>query len=127
MELEFLNLEEPCSAPYSDMVRVNDRMLFLSGLVSEDLVTGELVAGDITVQTRQVLENLAVILEKYGSDMDHVVRMEVVLTDYAQCAAMNQEYMKHFAPDHRPSRICYGGVELYEGCLIEIMATAVKK
>ena len=126
MELKFLNLEESGDLPYSDAVECGD-MLYLSGLVSEDLVTGELVCGDITVQTRQVLSNLAAILEQYGSDMEHVVRLEVLLTDYALSGAMNAEYVKHFDAGHRPARMCYGGTELYEGCLIEIMATAVKK
>ena len=127
MELNFLNMQEPNEAPYSDVVCVDDKMLYVSGLVSEDLESGEIVPGDITAQTRLALNNLAAILEKYGSDMEHVVRVEVVLTDFSQRPAMNAEYMKHFDPKHRPSRICYGGVELSKGCLIEIMATAVKK
>ena len=40
---------------------------------------------------------------------------------------MNEEYMKHFKPDHMPARLCYGGVDLAEGCKIEIQVTAVKK
>ena len=126
MELKFLNLEEADGTPYSDVVECGE-MLYLSGLVSEDLETGELVCGDITVQTRQVLKNLSAILERYGSDMEHVARVEVLLTDYALSGEMNAEYVKHFDAAHRPSRICYGGTELYEGCLIEVMATAVKK
>lgn len=126
MELKFLNLEEAGGSPYSDVVECGD-MLYLSGLVSEDLETGDLVCGDITVQTCQVLKNLSAILERYGSDMEHVVRVEVLLTDYALSGEMNAEYVKHFDAAHRPSRICYGGTELYEGCLIEVMATAVKK
>ena len=127
MELEFLNLEEPCSVPYSDAVCVDGKTLYLSGLVSEDLVTGELVTGDITVQTRQVLQNLAQLLERFGSDMNHVIRVEVVLTDYALSGEMNAEYVRHFDAARRPSRICCGGAELYEGCLVEMMAIAVKK
>lgn len=127
MELEFLNQSQPNDAPYSDAVLVDGTTLYLSGLVSEDLETGEILPGDITAQTRRALDNLALMLERYGSDMDHVVRVEVVLTDFSQRPAMNAEYMKHFDPAHRPSRICYGGVELSAGCLIELMAIAVKK
>ena len=126
MELKFLKMDPADGTPYSDVVECGD-MLYLSGLVSEDFESGELVCGDITVQTRQVLKNLASILERYGSDMEHVVRVEVLLTDYALSGEMNAEYEKHFDTAYRPSRMCYGGVELYEGCLIEIMATAVKK
>ena len=127
MSCEFLNLQEPNEGPYSDLVVVDDKFLFLSGLVSEDFETGELVPGDIAAETRQTLKNLAMILEKYGSDMDHVVRIEVILADFSERDAMNAEYVKHFDPAHKPARLCFGGVDLADGCKIEIMATAVRK
>ena len=89
MSCEFLNLQEPNEGPYSDLVVVDGKFLFLSGLVSEDFETGELVSGDIAAETRQTLKNLAMILEKYGSDTDHVGRIEVSLADFSQRAPMN--------------------------------------
>ena len=127
MSCEFLNLQEPNEGPYSDLVVVDGKFLFLSGLVSEDFETGELVPGDIATETRQTLKNLAMILERYGSDMDHVVRIEVILADFSERDAMNAEYVKHFDPAHKPARLCFGGVDLADGCKIEIMATAVRK
>lgn len=127
MSCEFLNLQEPNAYPYSDAVSVDGTFLFLSGLVSEDLETGELVCGDIAAETRQTLKNLKMILERFGSDMDHVVRVEVILADLSERDAMNEEYVKHFDPNHRPARVCFGGAELADGCKIEIMATAVRK
>ena len=59
--------------------------------------------------------------------MDHVVRIEVILADFSERDAMNAEYVKHFDPDHKPARLCFGGVDLADGCKIEIMATAVRK
>ena len=106
---------------------VDGKFLFLSGLVSEDFETGELVPGDIATETRQALKNLAMILERYGSDMDHVVRIEVNLADFSERDAMNAEYVKHFDPAHKPARLCFGGADLADGCKIEIMATAVRK
>ena len=106
---------------------VDGKFLFLSGLVSEDFETGELVSGDIAAETRQTLKNLAMILKRYGSDMDHVVRIEVILADFSERDAMNAEYVKHFDPAHKPARLCFGGVDLADGCKIEIMATAVRK
>ena len=127
MDCEFLNLQEPGEGPYSDLVAVDGKFLFLSGLVSEDFETGELVPGDIATETRQALKNLAMILERYGSDMDHVVRIEVILADFSERDAMNAEYVKHFDPAHKPARLCFGGADLADGCKIEIMATAVRK
>ena len=127
MSCEFLNQQEPNEGPYSDLVVVDGKFLFLSGLVSEDFETGELVPGDIATETRQALKNLAMILERYGSDMDHVVRIEVILADFSERDAMNAEYVKHFDPAHKPARLCFGGADLADGCKIEIMATAVRK
>ena len=127
MSCEFLNLQEPNEGPYSDLVVVDDKFLFLSGVVSEDFETGELVSGDITTETRQTLKTLKMILEQFGSDMDHVVRVEVILADFSERDEMNAEYMKHFNPAHKPARLCFGGASLADGCKIEIMATAVKK
>ena len=125
--LEYKALNEPNPAPYSDLVVVNGDLLFLSGMVSEDLETGDLLPGDITAETRQTLSNLKTVLERYGSDMDHVIRVEVILSDFAERDAMNAEYVKHFSPQRLPSRVCFGGADLADGCKIEIMVTAAKK
>lgn len=123
---QYIKFTDDPECPYSDIVVVDDQFLFLSGLVSEDLVTGELLAGDITAETRQVLNNLEAILKQYGSDMAHVIRVEVLLSDFSERDAMNAEYAKHFPADRMPARLCYGGVELAAGCKIEVMATARK-
>ncbi len=126
MDLNFISFEGSAGAPYSDIVEV-DNYLYLSGLVSEDMQTGELVTGDITAETRQVFQNLKTILEAHGSDMEHVVRVEVLLTDFSERNAMNAEYVKHFDPKHMPARMCFGGVALADVCKIDVMVTAVKK
>lgn len=126
MANQYIKFTDDPECPYSDIVVVDGQFLFLSGLVSEDLVTGDLITGDITVETRQVLNNLEMILKQYGSDMENVIRVEVLLHDFSERDAMNKEYAKHF-PSHRmPARLCYGGVDLAAGCKIEIMAIARK-
>lgn len=126
MNNEYIYFTEDKSAPYSDAVQAGD-MLYLSGLVSEDPVTREELYGDITFETCTVFNNLAVFLEQLGSDMDHVVRVEILLRDWADKAAMNAEYVKHFKADHMPARVCYGGVDISGDCRIEIMVIASKK
>ena len=116
---------DDAECPYSDVV-VDGDTLYLSGLVSEDMDTGELVAGDMTTETRQVLNNLERILVRYGSDMSHVLRMDVLLSAFSQRGEMNAEYIKHFPQDKIPARVCYGGVDLAAGCKIEIVAIAKK-
>ena len=127
MDCKYINFSDNTGYPFSDMVCVNDRMLYLSGLISEDFETGELVRGTVAEETRQIFKNLKWLLESAGSNLDHVVRVEVLLSDFSERNEMNEEYMKHFKPDHMPARLCYGGVDLAEGCKIEIQVTAVKK
>lgn len=113
--------------PYSDIVVVNDKMLFLSGLVSEDLSTRDEAYGSIEFETGRILNNLKVILERYGSDMDHVIRIDVILASWADKNAMNAEYVKHFKREKLPARVCYGDVAIAGDCKVEMVVIATKK
>ena len=112
--------------PYSDIVEVGD-MLYLSGLVSEDLSTRDEAYGTIEFETNRILENLKVILERHGSDMDHVVRIDVILAKWADKNAMNAEYVKHFKREKLPARVCYGDVSIAGDCKVEMTVIATKK
>lgn len=126
MDNTYIRFTDDLEAPYSDLVVVDGKYLYLSGLVSEDLDTQELACGDITFETRQVLNNLETLLRRYGSDMDHVVRIDVLLRDFAQRDEMNAEYVRHFDRERMPARLCYGNVGLADDCKIEIAVIAVK-
>lgn len=112
--------------PYSDIVVAGD-MLYLSGLVSEELSTRDEAYGTIEFETNRILDNLKVILERYGSDMDHVVRIDVLLASWADKNAMNAEYVKHFKRDRLPARVCYGDVAIAGECKVEMVVIASKK
>lgn len=113
--------------PYSDLVIVDDRQLYLSGLIAMDLGSQEVRYGTITEETRLILDNLSQILRSYGSDMDHVVRIDVLLRDFSERDEMNAEYLRHFEPTRLPARLCYGGVALHGSCRLELCAVAVKR
>ena len=127
MENEYIIFVEEEDQPYSDIVTVNDKMLFLSGLVSEELSTRDEAYGTIEFETNRILDNLKVILERYGSDMDHVVRVDVVLAKWADKDAMNAEYVKHFKRERLPARMCYGDVSIAGECQVEMAVIATKK
>ena len=127
MENEYIIFVEEEDQPYSDIVTVNDKMLFLSGLVSEELSTRDEAYGTIEFETNRILDNLKVILERYGSDMDHVVRVDVVLAKWEDKNAMNAEYVKHFKRSHLPARMCYGDVSIAGECKVEMAVIATKK
>ena len=127
MENEYIIFVEEEDQPYSDIVTVGGNMLFLSGLVSEELSTRDEAYGTIEFETNRILDNLKVILERYGSDMDHVVRVDVVLAKWADKDAMNGEYVKHFKRSRLPARMCYGDVSIAGECKVEMAVIAAKK
>ena len=126
MENKHIIFIEEEDQPYSDIVEVGD-MLYLSGLVSEDLSTRDEAYGTIEFETNRILDNLKVILESHGSDMDHVVRIDVILAKWADKNAMNAEYVKHFKREKLPARVCYGDVAIAGDCKVEMVVIASKK
>ncbi|HXE81452.1 MAG TPA: Rid family detoxifying hydrolase, partial [Vicinamibacterales bacterium] len=82
--------------PYSQAIRAGN-LLFCSGQIALDPATGEMVAGGVAEQTRQVLRNLGAVLEAAGATYAHVVRTTVYLADLADFAAMNAVYGEFFA------------------------------
>ena len=127
MAIEYVRFSDDQEVPYSDLVVVDGKTLYLSGLVAEDLDTQELSCGSITHETDKVLSNLKILLERYGSDMDHVVKVDVLLRDFSERDKMNAEYLRHFDPRRLPARLCYGNVDLTDSCKIEIAVIAIKK
>jgi 2-iminobutanoate/2-iminopropanoate deaminase len=109
--------------PYSQAVRVGD-LLFCSGQIPLDPVTGELVAGDIATQTRRVFANLQAVLEAAGAGFDAVARTTVYLADMADFAAMNEVYASYFT-DPAPARSTIQAAALPKNARVEIDVIAV--
>ncbi len=119
--LEYITLPDtlPPVAPYSHAVRAGD-FLFVTGQLSEDPATGAIVRGDIAAQTRQVMENLKLVLERIGTSFDRVVMARVFITDFRDYEVVNQIYASYFAENRRPSRTTVGVIGLAGGGDIEI-------
>jgi len=108
--------------PYSQGVRMG-RFIFLSGQIPIEPSTGEMVTGDIVVQTRQVLRNMQAVLEETGAGMNDVVKTTVFLKDMAQFGDMNGVYGDFFKPPY-PARATVEVARLPKGVDIEIDAIA---
>jgi len=108
--------------PYSHAVRSGD-LLFCSGQIPLDPASGQLVAGDIRVQTERVLENIRVILEDQGLGFGHVLKTTVFMTQLADFAAMNEVYQRYFAGDY-PARSTVQVAALPRGAQVEIEVVA---
>lgn len=89
--------------PLSKAVKAGG-FLFISGMPPQDPTTGAMVEGDIKVQTKQVLENLKMLLEGAGSSMDKVVKSTVYCTNAAHFDSVNGIYRQFFTEDEFPAR-----------------------
>ncbi len=74
-------------------------LVFVSGLPPFDLQTGELVRGDIRVQTRQCLENVKAALEAAGSSLDKVLKVTVLISNCAYWNDVNEIYAQYFSKE----------------------------
>ena len=98
--------------------------VFTAGVTANDPVTQQLIGpGDIVLQTRQVLKNLEQILLAAGSDMKHVIKTLVFVSDIDQFDVFNEEYKKFF-PDNPPARSTMQIGKFNHGMVIEIEAVA---
>jgi 2-iminobutanoate/2-iminopropanoate deaminase len=104
--------------PYEQGIKVGD-FVYASGQIPLDPKTGNLIAGGITEQTRQVMENLRAILEAGGSSLDRVVKATVFLKNIADFAAMNAVYADYLG-QAKPARSTVAVADLPRGALVEI-------
>ena len=112
----------PAIGPYSPALRVGS-FLFLSGQIPLDPATGQLVEGDIRVQTTRVLDNLSELLKAAGADSSHVVRTTIFLADLADFATVNEVYATYFSPPY-PARATVQVARLPRDVKVEIDAIA---
>jgi len=109
--------------PYSQGIKVGN-LIFTAGTGPFDLKSGQLILGDIKQQTRQVLENIKVILEAGGARLEDVVKTTIFLTDLNDWAAMNKVYREYFVKNP-PVRSTVQVAGLWGGMAVEIEAIAV--
>jgi 2-iminobutanoate/2-iminopropanoate deaminase len=86
--------------PYSQAIKIGD-FVFTAGQIALN-AAGQMVEGDVTAQTRQVLDNIKAVLEAAGASMASVVKTTVFLANIADFQAMNAVYAEFFPPDQAP-------------------------
>jgi len=110
--------------PYSQGIIVNN-MFYSSGQIPLT-AAGELVEGDITVQTNQVFANLKAVLEAAGTSLENVVKTTVFMKDMNDFVAMNDVYASHFG-EHKPARSAVEVARLPKDVKVEIEVIAIVK
>ena len=108
--------------PYSQAIKA-DGWIFASGQIPIDPQTGRMVEADITVQTRQAIENLRAVLKAAGADLHDVVKTTVYMADLGEFPEMNKVYAEYFG-ECAPARATVEAAGLPKESLVEIECIA---
>jgi len=111
--------------PYSQAVLIGD-LLYTSGQIAIDPVTGALKTADITTETIQVMENLKAILDAAGMNFTSVVKTSIFITDMNDFAKINAAYGSYFTDSYAPARETVQVAALPKNVHVEISMIAKK-
>jgi 2-iminobutanoate/2-iminopropanoate deaminase len=112
--------------PYSHIARVGSNIT-IGGVAGIDPATGELAGPDVAAQTGMIIDLFRTMLRSVGSDLEHVVHVNVFLAEMADFEAMNAAYVAKMG-EHRPARTVIGVRELPKpGLRLTMNLTAVVK
>ena len=115
----------PAAGPYRQAA-AGGGVVFVSGQIPVNPATGALVADDMRAATRQVLANIAAVLEGEGLSLADVVKTTVYLRDINDFDAMNAVYAEIFNAPY-PARVCLQAAALPKGAMLEIEALAAAR
>ncbi len=111
--------------PYNQAVLVNG-ILYTSGQIALNPSTGELVLDNITVETKQVMENMKAVLTAAEMTFDHVVKTSIFIADMGDFGAINEVYGSYFNNDTAPARETVQVACLPKNVNVEISMIAIK-
>ncbi|ADC88480.1 MULTISPECIES: RidA family protein [Staphylococcus] len=110
--------------PYSHATAVNG-LVFTSGQLPLNS-NGQLVSEDVQEQTKQVLENLKVVLNEAGADFNSVIKSTIFIADMNEFQQINEVYADYFS-EHQPARSCVEVSRLPKDVKVEIELIAKTK
>lgn len=110
--------------PYCQAM-VHGDVIFTSGQIPLDPVTGEIVGSDIITQSKQVMANLTAVLEEAGTCPENAIKTTCFLADMADFADFNSVYAEVFTG--KPARSCVAVKTLPKNVLVEVECIAVIK
>ena len=119
------NVMQPIG-PYSHIAKAG-AFIAISGTAGIDPATGDFAGPDAYSQARQILRSFRSMLESVGSDLEHVLHVNVFLKNAADFAEMNRAYREAFAT-HLPARTAITVADLPKpGALLTMNLTAVTR
>lgn len=111
--------------PYNQAILSNGT-LYISGQIPINPKSGELVSGDIKLETKQSMENLKAILTEAEMTFEHVVKSSIFLSDMNQFTDVNEVYATYFNAETAPARETVEVANLPKFVNVEISMIAVK-
>ncbi len=111
--------------PYNQATLVNDT-LYLSGQIGLIPETMELVEGDLSAETTQVMNNLSAVLKAAGMTFENVVKTSIFLSDMNNFAKVNTVYGSFFDEATAPARETVEVSNLPKFVRVEISMIAIK-
>ncbi len=121
MKVVYTDKAPAAIGPYSQAMVLND-VVFTSGQIPVDPVTGAVVGDTIGVQAEQVMKNLGAVLKEAGSGFENAVKTTCFLADMGDFAAFNEVYGKYFV--NKPARSCVAVKTLPKNVLCEVEVIA---
>ena len=109
--------------PYSQAQKVGN-LVYTAGQLGLDPATGNLVAGGIEAETRQVWANIKAVLAAAGSSPEQIIKTTVFMTDLSEFAQMNAVYAEVFSGNY-PARSTIQVAALPKGGRVEIEVVAI--
>lgn len=111
--------------PYSQAV-LYDNTLYTSGQIAIDPATGNLVSGDITTETKQVMKNIGAVLEEAGMNFEDVLKTTIFIKDMNDFQKINAVYGSFFNEATAPARETVEVARLPKDVHVEISVLARK-
>lgn len=110
--------------PYNQAIKAGNT-LYISGQIPMSTASGELVSGDISKETKQIMENIGFILEEAGYNFRDIVKTTIFLADMNDFSEVNGVYGEYF-DDQAPARETVAVKTLPKNVRVEISAIAFK-
>ena len=108
-------------APFSHAVECDGWIQLTGQMPTDPNDDDQPLAAGIELQTRRVMDNLIIVLQGLGLDLQHVLSCRVYLTEFERdYEMMNNTYQSYFSPNRLPARTCVGVTALARDALVEI-------
>ena len=106
-----------CHGPYA-LGTKSGNLIFTTQIGTD--VTGEMVSGGMSEQTKALMENAKAVIEAGGGTMDDVAKVTIYIKDINLIPEMNAVYKTYFTEGDYPARCCTQCVDMVDGCLVEM-------